>query len=230
MKIEIVVSKLNDGVRPSCNKNLDAPSEIISLKLSRHGFNFCLTFIFWSKSVIGIFPVVPPSTICSLLHKLCSKVKKSKMHFLSKSTSMNNWTDSALSYNLWFQTNEYRHLLTMYTSQTNNTRVRLFSTVSKKMYKKNNAICSVYGRNRIIWNFHLGLSRWMRWNDNQCWILRLLPRNFAIVPKSLAPNLCMTNGSKVLVYLTLLYFILYCTLVRNAKGNIAKSINQIFRG
>ena len=81
----------------SCVKNLDAPSKIISLKLSRHRFNFCLTFIFWSKSVIGIFPVVPPSTICSLLHKLCSKVKKSKIHFLSKSTSLNNWTDRALS-------------------------------------------------------------------------------------------------------------------------------------
>ena len=75
---EIVVSKLTNGVCPSCVKNLDAPSEIVSLKLSRHGFNFCLTFIFWSKSVIGIFPVVPPSTICSLLHKLCSKVKKIK--------------------------------------------------------------------------------------------------------------------------------------------------------
>ena len=30
----------------------------------------------------------------------------------------------------------------------------------------------------------------------------------------------MTNGSKVLIYLTLLYFISYCTLVSNAKGNI----------
>ena len=33
----------------------------------------------------------------------------------------------------------------------------------------------------------------------------------------------MTNGSKVLIYLTLLYFIFYCTLVSNAKGNLAKS-------
>ena len=33
----------------------------------------------------------------------------------------------------------------------------------------------------------------------------------------------MTNGSKVLIYLTLLYFILYCTLVSDAKGNIATS-------
>ena len=61
-------------------------------------------------------------------------------------------------------------------------------------------------------------------------ILRLRPRNFAIIPESLAPHLkkgnvdlCMTNGSKVLIYLTLLYFIFYCTLVSNAKGNLAKS-------
>ena len=33
----------------------------------------------------------------------------------------------------------------------------------------------------------------------------------------------MTNGSKVLIYLTLLYFKFYCTHVSNAKGNIAKS-------
>ena len=36
-------------------------------------------------------------------------------------------------------------------------------------------------------------------------------------------DLCMINGSKVLIYLTLLYFIFYCTLVSNAKGNIAKT-------
>ena len=36
----------------------------------------------------------------------------------------------------------------------------------------------------------------------------------------------MTNGSKVLIYLTLLYFIFYCTHVNNAKGNIAKSIKS----
>ena len=36
-------------------------------------------------------------------------------------------------------------------------------------------------------------------------------------------RLCMTNGSKILIYLTLLYFMFYSTLVSNAKGNIAKS-------
>ena len=33
----------------------------------------------------------------------------------------------------------------------------------------------------------------------------------------------MTKGFKVLIYLTLLYFIFYYTLVSNAKENIAKS-------
>jgi hypothetical protein len=33
----------------------------------------------------------------------------------------------------------------------------------------------------------------------------------------------MTNSTKVLIYLTLLYFIFYFTLVSNAKGIIAKS-------
>ena len=53
--------------------------------------------------------------------------------------------------------------------------------------------------------------------------LRLRPRNFAIIPESLAPHLCMTSVSRVLIYLTFLYFIFYCTLVSNAKGNLAKS-------
>ena len=33
----------------------------------------------------------------------------------------------------------------------------------------------------------------------------------------------MTNDSKVMVYLALLYFKFYCTLVSNAKGDLAKS-------
>ena len=45
----------------------------------------------------------------------------------------------------------------------------------------------------------------LRSKDNQCWILRLWPRNFVIIFESLAANLekadlCMTNGSKVLIY------------------------------
>ena len=45
-------------------------------------------------------------------------------------------------------------------------------------------------------------------------VLRLRPRKFAIVPESLAPprkgkvDFCMTKGSKVMIYLTLLYFLL----------------------
>ena len=46
---------------------------------------------------------------------------------------------------------------------------------------------------------------------------------FGSSPRKGKVDLCMTNGSKVLIYLTLLYFIFYCTLVSNAKGNIAKS-------
>ena len=33
----------------------------------------------------------------------------------------------------------------------------------------------------------------------------------------------MTNGSNVMIYMTLLYFKFYCTLVSIAKGKIAKS-------
>ena len=40
-------------------------------------------------------------------------------------------------------------------------------------------------------------------------------------------DLCMTNSSKVLIYLTLLYFIFYCTLVSNAKGNMYSKVKLI---
>ena len=46
---------------------------------------------------------------------------------------------------------------------------------------------------------------------------------FGSLPRKGKVDLCTTNGSKVLIYLTLLYFIFHCTLVSNAKGNIAKS-------
>ena len=39
-------------------------------------------------------------------------------------------------------------------------------------------------------------------------------------------DLCKTNGSKVLIYLTLLNFIFYSTLVSNAKGNIYALISH----
>ena len=46
---------------------------------------------------------------------------------------------------------------------------------------------------------------------------------FGSSPRKGRVALCMTNGSNVLIYLTLLYSIFYCTLVSNAKGKIAKS-------
>ena len=48
---------------------------------------------------------------------------------------------------------------------------------------------------------------------------------FGFSPQKGKVDLCMTNGSKVLIYLTFLYFIFYCTLVSNAKGNIGKPNN-----
>ena len=76
----------------------------------------------------------------------------------------------------------------------------------------------------------MGLSRSLRSNENrplnfeaatskfgnQSW-------NFGFSPQNGKVDLCTTNGSKVLIYLTFLYFIFYCTLVSNAKGNLAKS-------
>ena len=35
----------------------------------------------------------------------------------------------------------------------------------------------------------------------------------------------MTNGSKVMIYLTLLYFKFYCTLVSNAKGDLVQKLH-----
>ena len=79
-------------------------------------------------------------------------------------------------------------------------------------------------------NSHLGLLRSLRSNENRpqnfeagtskfgnhSW-------NFGSSPQNGKVDLCMTNGSKVLIYLTFLYFIFYRTLVSNAKGNVAKS-------
>ena len=79
-------------------------------------------------------------------------------------------------------------------------------------------------------NSHLGLSRSLRSNENRGWIFEAATSNFCnhswnfgSSPRNGKVDLCTTNGSKVLIYLTFLYFIFYCTLVSNAKGNIAKS-------
>ena len=73
-------------------------------------------------------------------------------------------------------------------------------------------------------NSHLCLSRSLRSNENRGWILRLWPLKFCnhswqfgSSPQKGKVDLCKTNGSKVLIYLTLLNFIFYCTLVSNAK-------------
>ena len=79
-------------------------------------------------------------------------------------------------------------------------------------------------------NSQLGLSRSLRSNENRGRIFEAATSKFCnhswhffSSPQNGKVDLCMTNGSKVLIYLTLLYFIFYCTLVSNAKGNIAKS-------
>ena len=79
-------------------------------------------------------------------------------------------------------------------------------------------------------NSQLGLSRSLRSNENRGQIFEAATSKFCnhswhffSSPQNGKVDLCMTNGSKVLIYLTLLYFIFYCTLVSNAKGNLAKS-------
>ena len=79
-------------------------------------------------------------------------------------------------------------------------------------------------------NSHLGLSRSLRSNENWGWFFEAATSNFcnhswnfSSSPRNGKVDLCTTNGSKVLIYLTFLYFIFYCTLVSNAKGNLAKS-------
>ena len=79
-------------------------------------------------------------------------------------------------------------------------------------------------------NSHLGLSRLLRSNENWGWFFEAATYNFcnhswnfSSSARNGKVDLCTTNGSKVLIYLTFLYFIFYCTLVSNAKGNLAKS-------
>ena len=79
-------------------------------------------------------------------------------------------------------------------------------------------------------NSQLGLWRSLRSNENWGRIFEAATSKFCnhswhffSSPQNGKVDLCMTNGSKVLIYLTFLYFIFYCTLVSNAKGNLAKS-------
>ena len=82
----------------------------------------------------------------------------------------------------------------------------------------------------FLFNSHLGLSRSLRSNENWGWFFEATTSNFcnhswnfSFSPRNGKVDLSTTNGSKVLIYLTFLYFIFYCTLVSNAKGNLAKS-------
>ena len=79
-------------------------------------------------------------------------------------------------------------------------------------------------------NSHLGLSRSLRSNENWGWILRLWPLkfcnhswHFGSSPQKGKVDLCMTNGSKVLIYLTLLNFPLHYLQEYSKIWNLAKS-------
>ena len=82
----------------------------------------------------------------------------------------------------------------------------------------------------FFFNSQLGLSRSLMSNDLRWWNFESATSkfynhswNFGSSTQKGKVDLCMKNGSKVLIYLTLLSFIFYCNLVNNAKGNIAKS-------
>ena len=95
----------------------------------------------------------------------------------------------------------------------------------------------------IFLNCHCGLSRLLRSNDlrrlnfeaatskfcNCSW-------KFGSSPQKGKVDLCMTNGSKVLIYLTLLYFLLhylqeYSKIWNRAKSNKSKIWNRLsYRG
>jgi hypothetical protein len=79
-------------------------------------------------------------------------------------------------------------------------------------------------------NSHLGLSRSLRSNENWCWILRLWPLKFCnhswqfgSSPQKGKVDLCKTNGSKVLIYLTLLNFPMHYLQEYSKIWNLAKS-------
>ena len=83
---------------------------------------------------------------------------------------------------------------------------------------------------RFFLNSHLGLSRSLRSNENQGWIFEAATSNFCnhswhffSSPQNGKVDLCMTNGSKVLIYLTLLNFLLHYLQVYSKIWNIEKS-------
>ena len=104
-----------------------------------------------------------------------------------------------------------------------------------KLHKKMDAIFSIYGKNGIIpWYFflnsHLGLSRSLRLNENRGRIFEAVTSKFCnhswhffSSPQNGKVDLCMTNGSKVLIYLTLLHFLLHYLQEYSKIWNIEKS-------
>ena len=91
----------------------------------------------------------------------------------------------------------------------------------KELYKKADAIFSIFGKNGINpWHFflnsHLGLSRSLRSNENRGWFFEAATSNFCnhswifgSSPRNGKVDFCNTNGSKVLIYLTLISFFLH---------------------
>ena len=74
--------------------------------------------------------------------------------------------------------------------------------------------------------------RSLRSIDDWCWILRLWPQNFAIVPESLAPILKkVRQTSKVLIYFLLNYLQEYSKIWNIAKSNKSELWNHLsYRG
>ena len=79
-------------------------------------------------------------------------------------------------------------------------------------------------------NSQLGLSRSLRSNENQGRIFGAMTSKFCnhswhffSSPQNGKVDLCMTNGSKVLIYLTLLHFLLHYLQEYSKIWNIAKS-------
>ena len=79
-------------------------------------------------------------------------------------------------------------------------------------------------------NSHLGLFRLLRANDNQMLNFEAATSKFyncswkfGSSPRKGKVDLCMTNSSKVLIYLTLLYFLLHYLQEYSKIWNIAKS-------
>ena len=82
----------------------------------------------------------------------------------------------------------------------------------------------------FLLNSHLGLSRSLRSNENRGWIFEAATSKFCnhswkfgFSPRKGKVDLCMTNGSKVLIHLTLLNFLLHYLQEHSKIWNIAKS-------